>query len=58
MTRGEISTVAPVCFEGIGGDVTGEAGNKTVNALVGAGPHSIELRNIQGNIVLSHPPHP
>ena len=37
---------------------TGEAGKKMVNAVVGAGTHSIEVRNVQGSISISHPPHP
>ena len=37
---------------------TGEAGKKMVSAVIGAGTHSIEVRNVQGNISISHPPHP
>ena len=36
----------------------GVAGKKTVDAVVGAGTHSIYVSNVQGSISISHPPHP
>lgn len=37
---------------------TDTAGRKTVTTVLGAGTHSINVRNVQGNISLKHSPHP
>ena len=35
-----------------------EDGKKALSEVVGAGTHSIDVKNVQGNISVTHPPHP